>query len=216
MDQSRHIVLAIDVEAASRNLFRERCLMSVGLVCAEFTHGRLTLNRERRVVLDWSAQGGLVFDASTHAFWQGYPEALRLSTTNGVAPDIAAQEIVAFISDVEELSQKTNRPLVVVTDNAAFDVAWVDWLIKNHGPEGAPDLRTQPNGEYRHHTHFVDITQHMHAALFMRTLISLTNCPRPLPTGIKHEPVSDARRTVEEYACYLRRTFNVRMSRGTD
>jgi hypothetical protein len=210
MDKNRQLALAIDVESsASRRMGVPRTLMSIGLACMELCKGHATqLVNSQRIVLNWEAEGGLVYDRDTAAWWAQFPTALRVSTTGGVVPTDAARQAQAFVDEVCTIAAKRQLPLIVVTDNAAFDLAWYDWLVCNYLPaeQGRP-LSHDRELRFRGARRIVDLQQHLQAHRLASTGLTLTgHISTLMPRGTeKHDPLYDAIDLAEQYACYIQR-----------
>lgn len=214
MESRRQLALCVDVEsAAARRKAVPRTLMSLGLACMEICNGQPQVVNSQRIVLDWSAEGGLAYDEETAAWWAGFPEARRVSTERGVPPEEAARRAQAFVNEVAATAAKRRLPLVVLTDNASFDLAWYDWLVCTYLPAkvGRP-LSHDHNLRFRGARRVVDLQQHLQAHRLAGTDLTCAGhvpCLTPPGTG-KHDPLYDAVALGEEYACYLRRAARIR------
>ena len=192
------LVHAFDIEVSHRRIGPKR-LMSIGSCCIEVSRGRREIIDRFFVTIDWGAP--LEFDRETKRFWEKYPQALAVSTTNGVPPSRAAALIVQHLEQIHSVAQRRNLKLVTVTDNAYFDVGWLDWFISTYSTAGLP-LQYVANGSgWRHPGCCIDLGERMRGLRDVGIELPLSTFVASVPHD--HHPLHDAINTAERYIWYL-------------
>ena len=191
------LVHAFDIEVSHRRIGPRR-LMSIGSCCVEVLRGRREVVNRFFVTIDWG--GPLDFDADTRSFWAQHPHALQLNTSNGLPPKMAAERLVAHLAQLHAVARSRRMRLVTVTDNAYFDVGWLDWFISTYSAAGLPLQHAQGSG-WRHPGSCVDIGERMRGLRDVGIELPLATFTASVPHD--HHPLHDAINTAERYIWYL-------------
>ena len=192
---------AFDVETSSPRFGPNR-LMSVGCCCLEIPKsGPVEVVNSFQTNIDWG--GPFVHDhKETERFWKEHPDAFARCTVNAVAPTVAAAALEAHIRSVQDIAAKRKARYVLVTDNAFFDVGWVDWLLTTHSPTALP-LRHSYTAGWMTAENVVDVTQRLRA---LREAGFRITVPKEATASVDHTPLNDATAIAQKYAFYRRWT----------
>lgn len=172
--------------------------MSIGSCCVEVSRGRREVVNRFFVSIDWGEP--LEFDPVTKKFWDRHPQALKLNTSNGVSPAIAAEQLVAHLAQLHAVARQRQLKLTTVTDNAYFDVGWIDWFISTFSATGLP-LHHTHNAGWRHPASCVDLGERMRGLRDIGIELPLASFASSVPHD--HNPLHDAINTAERYIWYL-------------
>lgn len=191
------VVHAFDVETSGPRIGKHS-LMSVGAACVEISpRGHMTVLDRFFVTVRWPE--GLVFDDNTREFWRQNHQAFLVNTSDSKPVKEAAQELYQHIYDVQRKASLRKARYVLLTDNAYFDVPWIDWFLCEHTERGQP-LRHNYFTGWLGAQNVIDLSERLqtlrevHMAPDMRDFHSLT--PHD------HTPLNDAMRLAERYAFF--------------
>jgi hypothetical protein len=198
---------AFDVETSSPFLGPNR-LMSIGACCLEIPrHGSVEVVNSFFVTIDWG-EDGLVFDHPvTQKFWDDNPEAFKQSTTCGVSPQEAARALRDHIFFVQQTAERRRAKYVVVTDNAYFDVPWIDWFLCTYAENSMP-LRHNYHTGWMSHDCVIDVNQRVQALQDIGVCINMGAFRSTVPHD--HHPLHDATGLAEKFAFYKRMTRGIK------
>lgn len=197
---------AFDIETSGPQIGPGR-LMSIGACCLEIPkHGPVEVINSFFVTIAWD--GGLVFDhAATRDFWDKNPDALRHSTTACVSPSNAACALRAHICNVQQTALRRRAKYTVITDNAYFDVPWIDWFLCTFAKDGLP-LRYNYHTGWMPHAAMVDLSQRIQTLHDLGIQINMETFQATVPHD--HHPLHDATGLAEKYAFYKRMVHGFR------
>lgn len=191
------LVHALDIEVSHRRIGPNR-LMSIGSCCIEMGPRRCELLHRFFITIDWGTP--LEYDYATESFWQRHPAALALNTANGVPPAEAASALVRHLIELHTVAHQRNARLVTVTDNAYFDVGWIDWFVSKYTSNGLPLQHTYTAG-WRRPGSCVDLGERMRGLRDVGIELPLANFVSSAPHD--HHPLNDAIHIAERYIWYV-------------
>lgn len=200
---------AFDIESTGPKIGPGR-LMSIGACCLEIPrHGPVEVIDSFFAVIEWPE--GLVYDdEKTKRFWDQHPEAHAQSTTGGGDPEAVAASLKEHISRVQYIAGKRKTKYVVVTDNAYFDVPWIDWFLCTYTQDGLP-LRHNYHTGWMSGECMCDVNERARALRDVGVSINLKAFHSNVPHD--HHPLHDATRLAEMYAYYKRMTRSIKTSK---
>ena len=134
------LVHAFDIEVSHRCIGPRR-LMSIGSCCVEVLRGRREVVNRFFVTVDWG--GPPDFDADTRSLGPA-PARPAAQHEQRLAED-GRRRLVAHPAQPPAARSRRMR-LVTVTDNAHFDVGWLDWFISTYSAAGLPLQHAQGSG----------------------------------------------------------------------
>lgn len=150
------LIHAFDIETSSRSI-GPGSLMSIGMCCMELQpNGRTELINSFFEVIEWP--DGLVYDDVTREFWRTCESAHMISTTNGKPPHQVANALREHLNHVQCNAEKRRAKYRLVTDNAWFDVSWLDWFLCTYSEEKLP-LRHSKVFGYIPQSKLVDVSE---------------------------------------------------------
>ena len=189
---------AFDIETAGPRIGRHS-LMSIAACCLEIPRqGPPQVINSFIVTIAWP--DGLVFDPATKAeFWDRNPDALRVSTQNAVPPSQAAHMLHEHIRHVQETAQLRRANYVVVTDNAYFDIPWIDWFLCQYTERGMPLRYNYFTGWMKAHS-VVNVNERIQALADAGVTLNMQTFRATVPHD--HNPLHDATALSQRYAYY--------------
>ncbi len=197
------IVHAFDVETSGPRIGKHS-LMSIGAACVEITpRGQITVLDRFFVAIHWPE--GLVFDETTREFWRINPQAFAINTSNAKPVKVAAQLLYEHIYDVQRKAHLRKARYMVLTDNAYFDVPWIDWFLCEHTERGLP-LRHNYFTGWLVPQNVVDLSERLQTLREVNMAPNMTAFHSSVPHD--HTPLNDAIRLAERYA-YFRRALGL-------
>lgn len=195
------VVHAFDVETSGPRVGKHS-LMSVGAACVEISpRGHLTVLDRFFVTVRWPE--GLVFDENTREFWRTNPQAFTINTANAKPVKEAAQLLYEHIYEVQRKAHARKTRYVLLTDNAYFDVPWIDWFLCEHTEKGLP-LRHNYFTGWLGPPNVVDLSERMQTLREVHMAPNMQGFHSSVPHD--HTPLNDAMRLAERYA-YFRRAL---------
>lgn len=196
---------AFDIETSGPRIGRHS-LMSIAAVCLEIPkRGPVTIIDQFFVTLRWPE--GLVFDDKTRQFWAENPMAFAVSTTNTIPVKEAAHNLYTHIYAVQRKAHLRNAKYVVVTDNAYFDVAWIDWFLSTYTEQGMP-LRHNYFTGWMRSDRMINLSERLSTLHEAGTPMDMRFFASTVPHD--HTPLNDAKALAEKYAYYKRQLRAVR------
>ena len=177
--------------------------MSIGACCLEIpTTGPLTTVHSFSANIAWPE--GLQFDHEpTQQFWADNPDAFAKCTDQPKPPEAVAEALKTHIMAVQDTARKRKAKYVVVTDNAFFDVPWIDWFLSSFAAADALPLRHNYFKGWMSVENVVDVNQRLRA---VRELGIKVNVPAHITNGVDHTPLTDATCIAHKYAFLTRWT----------
>lgn len=202
------LIHSFDVETSGPKIGPRR-LMSIAACVLEVDPSgrrREIINRFFGVVA-WPE--GILYDCpATHAFWKREPMAWKMSTTGGQPPHVVAHRLCEHIAEVQRVAIKRNAKYVVLTDNAYFDVPWIDWFLCTYTDAGLPLRHNYHTGWMRDGV--VDLSERLNALKDVSIDIAMSSFRPSVPSD--HNPLNDATANAERYAYYLRQIHRLTRS----
>lgn len=191
------LVHAVDVESTGPRI-GYHSLLSIGCCCLEINgeHAPQIIDRFL-VTIEWP--NGLVFDPTTLHFWKQHPAALVCNTSNTVAPEKAAELLLAHIKKIQHMAFVRKAQYVIVTDNPYYDVSWIDYLLRQYCPDALP-LRHNYFTGWMPSRQLVNINERLQG---MRDIGVYLNMDGFCTTVVAdHTPLNDAIILAQKYAYY--------------
>jgi len=193
-------VHGFDIEASHRFVGPGR-LLSVALVmCQVDSTGRVPPRQLRQLQVNIAWPKGVVWDDATRAFWDKQPASiLEASRSDPLPPGEAARAISQHLDECQTLAHDDKARYVMVTDNPAFDVAWIDWLVHQYNPGGTCVQHSRRLGYAGRHVMNVHerIEGLREAGVWRGRPRRFSRHPHD------HTPMNDAWDLVEQYQAYL-------------
>jgi len=196
------VVHAFDVETSGPRIGKHS-LMSIGAACVELSRGHVTILDRFFVTIRWPE--GLVFDETTRDFWHQNPQAFTTNTRNGKPVKEAAQMLYEHIHEAQRKASLRKARYVLLTDNAYFDVPWIDWFLCEHTERGLP-LRHNYFTGWMGPQNVVDLSERLQCLREVNIDLNMQGFHSNTPHD--HTPLNDALRLVERYA-YFRRALQL-------
>ncbi len=195
------LVHAFDIETSGPRIGRHS-LMSVAACCIEIPiEGPAVQVDSFCVAIGWP--NGLVFDEPTRQFWALHPKAFEFSTTNTLAPNVAANLLYEHIHRTQLRAKLRDSRYVIVTDNAFYDIPWIDWFLCQFTEYGMP-LRHNYYTGWIKPAGVVDLTERLKALNEVGVNIKMRAFQPSVPND--HNPLNDAIGLAEKYVFYKKAT----------
>jgi hypothetical protein len=196
------VVHAFDVETSGPRIGKH-CLMSIGAACVEISRGHMTVLDRFFVTIKWPE--GLVFDEKTRDFWRQNQQAFLINTTNTKPVKEAAQMLYEHIYEAQRKASLRKARYVLLTDNAYFDVPWIDWFLCEHTERGLP-LRHNYFTGWLLPSNVVDLSERIQCLKEVNIDLQMRSFHSATPHD--HTPLNDALRLAERYA-YFRQALQL-------
>lgn len=191
------VVHAFDVETSGPRIGKHS-LMSVGAACVEISpRGHITVLDRFFVTVRWPE--GLVYDDNTREFWRQNSQAFLINTSDSKPVKEAAQELYQHIYDVQRKAALRKARYVLLTDNAYFDVPWIDWFLCEHTEHGQP-LRHNYFTGWLGPPNVIDLSERIQTLREVNMAPNMRNFYSQTPHD--HTPLNDAMRLAERYAFF--------------
>jgi len=161
--------------------------------------GHLTVLDRFFVTIRWPE--GLVFDENTREFWRINQQAFAVNTSNAKPVKEAAQLLYEHILEVQRKAHARKVRYTLLTDNAYFDVPWIDWFLCEHTEKGQP-LRHNYFTGWLGPVSVVDLSERLQTLREVNMAPNMQGFQSTVPHD--HTPLNDAMRLAERYAYYRR------------
>lgn len=192
----------VDIECSHQEV-GDRRLMSIGSCLFEVDMApkrKGTVLRNFFMVIDWGPDG-LDFDAPTRSFWDELPSRIKLANTQqGSPPNEVAKAFSDFLEECQRQSTQRKAAYKIVTDNAGFDIGWLDWFLSSFNPGGTLLQKSKVMGPM--HNYIVDVRQRV-ATLFELNMGFTWEYFKP-SVAADHTPINDAINMAQKYQYYKR------------
>jgi len=198
-----HLVLSVDIEACHSKPGPGR-LLSIGASFHDIGRNETILQFSMNI--EWPS---LEFDKVTIAFWEQHRDALERNRQNTRPPALVAHEFSMFLQACGMRAFTADASLSVLTDNAQFDVGWLEWFQSTYSPSGSTVLKNAVVGSL--HKHMIDLGQRVQALHDIGHRLPWHSFT-PKTTHVPHTPLSDAVHTIERYVFYLEHMARIKRS----
>jgi hypothetical protein len=203
---SATLVHAFDIETSGPRIGKHS-LMSIAACCMEIPLVGPPVRFDTFcVTINWP--DGLVFDDATRQFWLAHPTAYEFSTTNTTSPEKAANLLYEHIHRTQLRAKVRNNRYVIVTDNAFYDIPWIDWFLCQYTEYGMP-LRHNYYTGWIKPAGVVDLTERLKALNDVGININMTAFKASVFNN--HVPINDAIVLAERYIFYKQSTHALKI-----